>query len=149
MINLAFKVTREPDFSGFMFYVKEGHLFHADDYADAYGVNVNDIDVQDIHSVQDAAGRLNPGEWLHVEHSGRGTVVSRDTNIRRARKAAKAILGADNARVTHNGEVHVRGTAPVTGRPGWYLLGYAGTCEMDEMLWWPDGSLNKGLTPGF
>jgi hypothetical protein len=27
------------------------------------------LDAQDVHSAQDAAGRLNPGEWLQVEHS--------------------------------------------------------------------------------
>ncbi len=51
-----------------MFYVEEGKLFDADDYAEVYNLNRSDMDAQDVHSVQDAAGRLNPGEWLQVEH---------------------------------------------------------------------------------
>ena len=42
--------------------------FDADDYAEAYGLDRVDFDAQDVHSVQDAAGRLNPGEWLEVSH---------------------------------------------------------------------------------
>lgn len=68
-INLTFKNVTDPDFSGFMFFVEAGKLFDADDYADAYSLNRSDIDAQDVHSTQDAAGRLNPGEWLQVEHS--------------------------------------------------------------------------------
>lgn len=68
-INLTFKTTTTPDFGGFMFFVEEGELFDANDYAEAYGLNRADIDAQDIHSAQDAAGRLNPGEWLQIEHS--------------------------------------------------------------------------------
>lgn len=67
-INLTFKTTTEPDFGGFKFFVEEGRLFDADDYAEAYGLNRSHIDAQDIHSAQDAAGRLNPGEWLEVTH---------------------------------------------------------------------------------
>ena len=68
-IRLDFNTTTPPDFGGFKFYVEEGRLFDADDYADAYSLNRADIDAQDIHSAQDAAGRLNPGEWLEVTHS--------------------------------------------------------------------------------
>jgi len=57
-----------PDFGGFKFYVEAGKCFDADDYADAYKLNRSDIDAQDIHSAQDAAGRLNNGEWLEVKH---------------------------------------------------------------------------------
>lgn len=67
-INLNFEVTTTPDFGGFMFFVESGRLFDADDYADAYNLNRSDIDAQDVHSAQDAAGRLNPGEWLKVSH---------------------------------------------------------------------------------
>jgi hypothetical protein len=67
-INLTFSTTTTPDFSGFRFYVEEGMLFNADDYADAYNLNINDIDAQDIHAAQNAAGRLNSGEWLDVTH---------------------------------------------------------------------------------
>ena len=67
-INLTFSTTTTTDFGGFRFYVEEGRLFDADYYAEAYNLNRNDIDAQDIHSAQDAAGRLNPGEWLEVSH---------------------------------------------------------------------------------
>ena len=60
--------TTAPDFSGFRFYVEEGRLFDADDYAEAYGLDPHEIDAQDVHSCQDAAGRLSPGEWLEVGH---------------------------------------------------------------------------------
>lgn len=66
--SLSFKTVTQPDFGGCMFYVEEGKLFDADDYADAYKLNRSDIDAQDIHSAQDAAGRLNDGEWLAVTH---------------------------------------------------------------------------------
>lgn len=66
--TLNFSTTTTPDFGGFKFYVEAGRLFDADDYADAYKLNRSDIDAQDIHSAQDAAGRLNPGEWLEVTH---------------------------------------------------------------------------------
>lgn len=65
-INLTFATITDPDFGGNLFYVEEGSLFDADDYAEAYGINRSDIDEQDIHSAQDAAGKLNPGEWLNV-----------------------------------------------------------------------------------
>ena len=67
-ISLAFKTVTAPDFSGFLFLVEEGRLFDADAYADAYKLNRSEIDAQDIHAAQDAAGRLNPGEWLKVTH---------------------------------------------------------------------------------
>ena len=68
-INLIFKTVTQPDLGGFIFFVEEGKLFDADDYAEAYSLNRSDLDAQDVHSAQDAAGRLNPGEWLQVEHS--------------------------------------------------------------------------------
>ena len=66
--RLIWTTTTAPDFSGFRFYVEEGRLFDADDYAEAHGMDRVDFDAQDVHSVQDAAGRLNPGEWLEVSH---------------------------------------------------------------------------------
>lgn len=66
--RLNWTTTTAPDFSGFRFYVEEGRLFDADDYAEAYRLDPHEIDVQDVHSVQDAAGRLSPGEWLEVSH---------------------------------------------------------------------------------
>jgi hypothetical protein len=66
--RLSFTTTTKLDFGGFRFYVEAGRLFDADDYAAAYKLNRSDIDAQDIHSAQDAAGRLNPGEWLEVTH---------------------------------------------------------------------------------
>lgn len=69
MTHLTFRTVTRPYFDGFMFYVESGSLFDADVYADAYGLNRSDIEAADIHAAQDAAGRLNPGEWLLVEHS--------------------------------------------------------------------------------
>ena len=68
MIKLNFKATTTPDFSGFLFYVEEGRFFEVDDYAEAYGINSDAIDPQDIHNAQDAAGQLYQGEWLEVSH---------------------------------------------------------------------------------
>ena len=68
-VKLNFKFVANPDFAGLMFFVASGKLFDADDYADAYSLNRSDIDAQDIHSVQNAAGQLNDGEWLQVDHS--------------------------------------------------------------------------------
>ncbi len=68
-INLTFKTVTQPDLGGFMFFVEEGKRFDADDYAEAYSLNRSELDAQDVHSAQDAAGRLNPGEWLQVEHT--------------------------------------------------------------------------------
>ena len=68
MIKLNFETTTTPDFSGFLFYVAEGWFFDVDDYAEAYGINSDDIDQQDIHNAQDAAGQLHTGEWLEVSH---------------------------------------------------------------------------------
>ena len=66
--QLRFKTVTEPDFGGFTFYVEACSAFDADAYAEAYGLNRADIDAQDIHSAQDAAARLNDGEWLEVTH---------------------------------------------------------------------------------
>jgi hypothetical protein len=71
MIKLQFETTTAPDFGGFMFYVEYGRLFDAYDYAEAYSLNRADradLDAQDVHAVQDAAGQLNAGEWLEVSH---------------------------------------------------------------------------------
>ena len=65
-----------------------------------------------------------------------------DTEVR---AAVKAIFGAKNARVTKNGEVHVKGRMPNTSQTGWYLLGFTGTAELDEKIWWEDGSLRTSL----
>ncbi len=61
------------------------------------------------------------------------------------RAAIKAIFGAKNARVTRNGEIHVRGVMPNTNIVGWYLFGFTGSPEIDDRIWYPDGSLNTGL----
>ena len=65
-IILSFSETSSPDFSGFRFFVEEGRPFDAADFAEAYGLNVNEIDAQSIKSAQDAAAQLNPGNWLEV-----------------------------------------------------------------------------------
>ena len=61
------------------------------------------------------------------------------------RAAVKAIFGPKNARVTKNGEVHVKGSMPNTNITGWYLLGFTGQPELDEKIWLEDGSLRTGL----
>ena len=61
------------------------------------------------------------------------------------RAAVKNIFGAKNARVTKNGEVHVKGTMPNTNQTGWYLLGFTGQPELDGKIWWEDGSLRTDL----
>ena len=63
--SLTFKTVTKPSLG---FYVASGSLFDADDYADSFNLNRSDIDYQDIHAAQDAAGRLNDGEWLAVTH---------------------------------------------------------------------------------
>jgi len=67
--SLTFSTTTTPDFGGFRFYVEAGSVFDAGDFAEAYSLNRSDIDPQDIHSAQDAAAQLNPGEWLEVTHA--------------------------------------------------------------------------------
>ena len=60
------------------------------------------------------------------------------------REAVKEIFGAKNAKVKRNGEVHVRGIMPNTNQYGWYLLGFTGTVELDNKLFWEfweDGSI--------
>lgn len=57
------------------------------------------------------------------------------------RAAAKKVFGAKNAKVTKAGEVHVRGMMPNTSQYGWYLLGFTGTVELDEKLFYDDGSI--------
>ena len=69
MFSLTFKIVNSVDFSGLGFYVEEGLLFDQDDYAEACCINRDDIDYQSILAVQEAAERLNPGEWLQVDHA--------------------------------------------------------------------------------
>ena len=69
MIKLTFKATTTPDFSGSSFHVEAGRFFDVEDYAQENGIHSDDIDQQDIHNAQDAAGQLFPGEWLEVSHS--------------------------------------------------------------------------------
>lgn len=61
------------------------------------------------------------------------------------RAAVKGIFGAKNAKVTRNGEVHVKGRMPNTNQIGWYLLGFTGYRELDDKIWWPDGSLRTDI----
>lgn len=67
-ISLQTSVVSNPDLSGFNFYVEEGRTFEVTDYAEAYGIRVDEIDEQSWKAAQDAASRLNAGEWLHVSH---------------------------------------------------------------------------------
>ena len=66
--TLSFKTITDPDLGAYRFYVEAGREFDAGIYADAYKLNRSDIDAQDIHATQDAASRLNEGEWLEVTH---------------------------------------------------------------------------------
>ena len=59
------------------------------------------------------------------------------------RAAVKEIYGSKNAKVTRNGEVHVRGVMPNTNQVGWYLLGFTGQTELEEKLFHPDGSIRN------
>ena len=61
------------------------------------------------------------------------------------RRAVKTIFGAKNARVARNGEVHVRGRLPNTGKFGWYLLGITGQQELENLIFWEDGSLVENV----
>lgn len=61
------------------------------------------------------------------------------------RTAVKTIFGSQNARVTRNGEIHVRGTMPNTNTQGWYLLGFTGSSQIEDIIFYLDGSLNFGL----
>lgn len=70
MINLNFKTIKiaDEDLDGLNFYVREGNLFWAEDFAEAYGLNKHEISADDVHAVQDATGHLNPGESLEVTY---------------------------------------------------------------------------------
>lgn len=65
MTILTAIVTTAPDIE---FSVQEGDFFVAEDYAKACDLNIHDMDAASIHAAQDAAGHLNPGEWLKVTH---------------------------------------------------------------------------------
>lgn len=66
--TLHYTTTKNPDFGGWRFFVEAGRLFDVLDYAEAYGIDCNEIDHASVHAVQDATGHLNPGEWLEVTH---------------------------------------------------------------------------------
>lgn len=69
-INLTYTVITNLDtLVGFNFYVACGHLFDADEYADAYNLNRTDLDADDVRAIQDAAASLKTEEWLRVSHS--------------------------------------------------------------------------------
>jgi len=68
MIQLNFCTVTTTFFGGFGVYIADGKPFDADFYAMAYNLDRSDIDPQDVHSAQDAASRLKPGEWLLVKH---------------------------------------------------------------------------------
>lgn len=67
-ITINCKIVTDPDFGGRVYFVEYGNLFDADDYADCYKLNRSEMDAQDIHAAQDAAGNLNLGEWLKIDH---------------------------------------------------------------------------------
>ena len=69
-INLTYTVVKNPDsLVGFNFYVAPGNGFNADEYAEAYKLNRTDLDADDVRATENAAAKLNAGEWLMVAHS--------------------------------------------------------------------------------
>lgn len=66
--RLSFRTVTAPDLSGFKWHTESGCLFDARDYSHAHGIEVGDIDPQDVHAAQDAAGQLTEGEWLEITH---------------------------------------------------------------------------------
>jgi hypothetical protein len=66
--SLSYTVTDNPDLDGFRFYVEAGRLFDADHYAEAYRLRRAVFDPQDVLAIQEAGGRLSPGQWLEVTH---------------------------------------------------------------------------------
>lgn len=64
--------TENPDLWGFRFYVEYGETFDVSDYLEAYNLDPADVDHTSAKGCQDAAARLNPGEWLEVTHETRG-----------------------------------------------------------------------------
>lgn len=67
-VKIQHKVTATPDFGGFNFYVEAGRCFDIADYCDAYGLNRHDFDEESVKAAQNAASRLNHGEWLEISH---------------------------------------------------------------------------------
>ena len=68
MIRLTHKITRTPDFTGFLFYVEAGNMFELEDYREAY--RLGDIDPQSVQDAQAAACLLETGDWLEISHNG-------------------------------------------------------------------------------
>jgi hypothetical protein len=69
-INLTYAVVTDPDsFVAFQYYVKAGEVFDANVYAEAYRLNRNDLDADDVRATQDAVAKLGAGECLMVSHS--------------------------------------------------------------------------------
>ena len=69
-INLSFRTVLNPDFGGWIFSVDpQTDTFDAHDYAEAYNINVNDIDVETIKCVSDAVNNNFGGSnWIEVTH---------------------------------------------------------------------------------
>jgi len=63
-MNVTTTKTSNPDFSGFLFYVKAGREFDNQVFEDAYKISLND---KQIESINAEAKNLNEGEWLQVE----------------------------------------------------------------------------------
>ena len=59
---------RPIDYSGFGFYLDNKSKFYADDYAEFTGIDVDDIDLDSIKSVIDAANDLPDGKTAKIEH---------------------------------------------------------------------------------
>lgn len=71
MTNLTFTVfeaTPEEIAQRGGFCLDQYQPFDANDYAEVYGLNVSDIDPQDVHAVQDAQSQLGKDFWIAVDH---------------------------------------------------------------------------------
>jgi len=69
-INLSFRTVSNPDLGGWIFFVDpQTDTFDAHDYAEAYNINVNEIDVETIKCVSDAVNNNFGGSnWIEVTH---------------------------------------------------------------------------------
>ncbi len=73
-INLLFRTVSNPDLGGWIFSVDpQTDTFDAHDYAEAYNINVNEIDVETIKCVSDAVNNNYGGtRWIEVTHELEG-----------------------------------------------------------------------------
>lgn len=75
-LKLTASVTTAPDFDGWGFFVAAGKRFDVDAYAEAYGVNRADLDINCFIAVVEKARALKVGEWLKVSHEMQSTATT-------------------------------------------------------------------------